>query len=72
MEKTPSNWFLGSIFIGGMVTLLITMVFLMALGIEAWIIAWLTIVTGSVIGMTAGMVLMIRSFKVEEPDGSSS
>jgi hypothetical protein len=72
MEKTPSNRFLGSIFIGGMGVLLMAMVFLMYLGIDAWIIAWLTIVTGSVIGMTAGMALMIRSFKVEEPDGSSS
>ncbi|UCC92224.1 MAG: hypothetical protein JSW25_05990 [Thermoplasmata archaeon] len=62
------NSFLGWVFIGGMVALLATMVVLMAMGLETWVIAWLTMVTASVIGMTAGMVVMIKSFKVEDLD----
>ena len=72
MGKVIINKSFGWIFIGGMMVLLIAMVFMMSQGLEAWVIAWLTIVTGSVIGMTAGMVLLIKVFKVEEPDGSSS
>jgi len=72
MGKSSFNRFFGWIFIGGMTVLLIAMVFLMSRGLDAWVIAWLTIVTGSVIGMTAGMVLMIKAFKVEDPNGSSS
>jgi hypothetical protein len=72
MGNGKFNRFLGWVFIGGMVTLLLSMAVMMALGWETWIIAWLTIVTGSVIGMTAGMVVMIKSFKVDNLEEASS
>lgn len=64
--------FLGWVFILGMVVFLAALVFMLAMGYEPWTIAWLSVVTGSVIGMTAGMIVMIKSFKVDDLNGSSS
>jgi ABC-type xylose transport system permease subunit len=72
MGNGKFNRFLGWIFIGGMAALMISMAVMMALDWETWVIAWMTIVTGSVIGMTAGMVVMIKSFKVDNAEESSS
>ena len=44
---------------------------MLAMGYDPWTIAWLSVVTGSVIGMTAGMVVMIKSFEVDDQNGSS-
>ena len=63
--------FLGWVFILGMVVFLAALVFMLAMGYDPWTIAWLSVVTGSVIGMTAGMVVMIKSFEVDDQNGSS-
>ena len=64
--------FLGWVFILGMVVFLAALVFMLAMGYDPWTIAWISVLTGSVIGMTAGMVVMIKSFKVDGQNGSSS
>lgn len=64
--------FLGWVFILGMVVFLAALLFMLAMGYDPWTIAWLSVVTGSVIGMTAGMVVMIKSFDVDGQNGSSS
>ncbi|MCK5414325.1 MAG: hypothetical protein KAJ35_02980 [Thermoplasmata archaeon] len=64
--------FLGWVFILGMVVFLAALVFMLAMGYDPWTIAWISVLTGSVIGMTAGMVVMIKSFAVDGQNGSSS
>jgi hypothetical protein len=72
MGLSSFDRFLGWVFILGMLTLLLSMVFLIVVGYDPWVIAWLTVVTGSVIGMTAGMVVMIKSFNVDNGEEASS
>ncbi len=72
MGSSEFNRFLGWVFIGGLVTMLAAMVVMMALGWDTYTITWLTVVTGTVVGMTGGMVVLIRSFMDGEVDGSSS
>lgn len=72
MGKDTLDRFLGWVFIMGMIIFLVSLVFMLVMGYDAWTIAWLSVVTGSVIGMTVGMVVLIRAFDVDEPNGSSS
>lgn len=72
MGSSEFNRFLGWMFIGGMATMLAAIVVMMAMGWDTYTITWLTIVTGTVVGMTAGMAVIIRSFLGEGPNGSSS
>lgn len=72
MRSAPFNRFLGWTFIGGMVTVLAAIVIMMALGWDTYTITWMTIVTGAVVGMTAGMTVMVRSMMGDEANGTSS
>ncbi len=62
--------YLGWVFIQGMVVFLAALVFMLAMGYDPWTIAWLSVVTGSVIGMTAGMMVLIKAMMVESSNGS--
>jgi hypothetical protein len=70
MGKTAVDRFLGWVFILGMVVFLGSLVFMLAMGYDPWVVAWLSVLSGSTIGMTAGMVMFIRAMGVETPEGS--
>jgi hypothetical protein len=44
-----------------MVVFLGSLVFMLAMGYDPWVVAWLSVLSGSTIGMTAGMVMFIRA-----------
>ena len=72
MVRDTMDRYVGWVFILGMVAWLASLLFMLAMGYGPWTIAWLSVGSGSVIGMAAGMVLMIKAFNVDDPNGSSS
>jgi hypothetical protein len=72
MGRQAFNRFFGWVFILGMVAFLASLLFMLAMGWEPWTVAWLAVVTGSVIGMSAGIVLMIKAFNVGDMEGTST
>lgn len=61
------NW----IFLIGMVIFLVSIVTMLLMELDGYIILWLSIVTGSVIGMTGGMMIIIRAMEGETSNGTS-
>lgn len=61
------NW----IFLIGMMIFLASLVTMLLLGLDGYVILWLSIVTGSVIGMAAGMTILIRAMEGETSNGTS-
>jgi hypothetical protein len=61
------NW----IFLIGMVIFLVSIVTMLLMELDGYVILWLSIVTGSVIGMTGGMMILIRAMEGETSNGTS-
>jgi hypothetical protein len=59
------------IFLIGMAIFLASLVTMLLLELDPYVILWLSIVTGSVIGMTAGMMILIRAMEGETSNGTS-
>jgi hypothetical protein len=59
------------IFLIGMAIFLAALITMLLLELDGYIILWLSIVTGSVIGMTAGMMILIRAMEGETSNGTS-
>ena len=55
----------------GMALFLAALVTLLLLDYDRYTIHWLSVVTGSVIGMTAGMMILVRAMDGETSDGTS-
>ncbi len=59
------------IFLIGMAIFLAALVTLLLLEIDGYTMLWLTVVTGSVIGMTGGMMILLRAMDGETSNGTS-
>jgi hypothetical protein len=59
------------IFLIGMAIFLAALVTMLLLEIDGYTMLWLSVVTGSVIGMTAGMMILIRAMDGETSNGTS-
>ena len=60
------------IFLIGMAIFLAALVTMLLLEIDGYTMLWLSVVTGSVIGMTAGMMILVRAMDGETSNGTSN
>ncbi len=60
------------IFLIGMAIYLAALVTMLLLEIDGYAMLWLSVVTGSVIGMTAGMMILVRAMDGETSNGTSN
>ena len=60
------------IFLIGMAIFLAALVTMLLLEIDGYTMLWLSVVTGSVIGMTAGMMILLRAMDGETSNGTSN
>ncbi len=60
------------IFLIGMTIFLATLVTLVLLEFDGYTILWLSVVTGSIIGMTGGMMILVRAMDGETSNGTSN
>jgi len=71
MGRFPTDRYFYALMVGALAILLGAMVFLMALGLDAYTILWLSLVTGSTIGMMFYMVLLVKAMDGEDGRASS-
>lgn len=71
MGRFPTDRYFYALMVGALAILLGAMVFLMALGLDPYTILWLSLVTGSTIGMMFYMVLLVKAMDGEDGRASS-
>jgi len=71
MGKASIDRTLDWIVLIGIAIFLVSLITMLLLELDGYIILWLSIVTGSVIGMTAGMMILIRAMEGETSNGTS-